>query len=51
MTNPTIRILIVDDEVSIRKMLRVGLSAEGYKVVEAMNARGRWRASRQTSPT
>ena len=39
MTNPTIRILIVDDEVPIRKLLRVGLSVEGYKVVEAMNAR------------
>lgn len=39
MTNPTIRILIVDDEVLIRKLLRVGLSVEGYKVVEAMNAR------------
>lgn len=39
MTSPAVRILVVDDEVPIRKLLRVGLSAEGYRVVEAMNAR------------
>ncbi|WP_067223508.1 response regulator transcription factor [Stappia indica] len=38
MTSPAVRILVVDDEVPIRKLLRVGLSAEGYRVVEAMNA-------------
>ncbi|SOC20298.1 response regulator transcription factor [Stappia indica] len=39
MTSSAVRILVVDDEVPIRKLLRVGLSAEGYRVVEAMNAR------------
>lgn len=39
MTSPAVRILVVDDEVPIRKLLRVGLSAEGYRVVQAMNAR------------
>jgi two-component system KDP operon response regulator KdpE len=39
MTNSTVRILIVDDEPPIRKLLRVGLSTQDYTVVEAMNAK------------
>ncbi len=39
MTGPNIRILVVDDEPAIRKLLRVGLGAEGYGIVEAPNAR------------
>ena len=39
MTGPNIRILVVDDEPAIRKLLRVGLGAEGYDIVEAPNAR------------
>ncbi len=35
MTNSTVKILIVDDEPPIRKLLRVGLASEGYAVVEA----------------
>ncbi|MGG2474245.1 DNA-binding response regulator, partial [Rhizobium sp. BR5] len=38
MTNSAVRILIVDDEPPIRKLLRVGLSTQGYAVSEAMNA-------------
>lgn len=38
MTNPNVRILIVDDELPIRKLLRVGLSVEGFAIVEAINA-------------
>ncbi|EKF43215.1 response regulator transcription factor [Nitratireductor indicus] len=38
MTNSTVRILVVDDEPPIRKLLRVGLTAEGYAIVEATNA-------------
>jgi two-component system KDP operon response regulator KdpE len=38
MTNSTVRILVVDDEPPIRKLLRVGLTVEGYVIVEATNA-------------
>jgi DNA-binding response OmpR family regulator len=36
MTPP--RILIVDDELSMRDMLRIGLRREGYEIVVAENA-------------
>lgn len=39
MTNSSVKILVVDDEPPIRKLLRVGLTAEGYAIVEATNAR------------
>ncbi len=39
MTNQMIRILIIDDEPPIRKLLRVGLSVEGYTIIEATCAR------------
>ena len=39
MTNATVRILIVDDEPPIRRLLRVGLSTQDYAVSEAMNAK------------
>lgn len=35
MNASTVKILIVDDEAPIRKLLRVGLAAEGYATVEA----------------
>lgn len=38
MTAPTIKILVVDDEAPIRRLLRVGLSTEGYVVREAADA-------------
>lgn len=38
MTNSSVKILVVDDEPPIRKLLRLGLSTQGYSVVEAMNA-------------
>lgn len=38
MTNPTVKILVVDDEPPIRKLLRVGLSVEGFSILEATNA-------------
>jgi two-component system KDP operon response regulator KdpE len=33
------RVLVVDDEPPIRKLLRMGLSAEGYQVIEAPSGR------------
>ncbi|MBZ6075594.1 response regulator [Microvirga puerhi] len=39
MSNLPIRILVVDDEPPIRKLLRMGLGAHGYPVIEAQNGR------------
>ena len=39
MTSPPVRILVVDDEPPIRKLLRMGLRAQGYKVIEAPNGK------------
>jgi two-component system KDP operon response regulator KdpE len=36
---PPIKVLVVDDEPPIRKLLRMGLSTEGYEIVEAPNGR------------
>lgn len=38
MTGPAVKILVVDDEAPIRRLLRVGLSTEGYAVLEAADA-------------
>ncbi len=38
MTTQDVKVLIVDDEPPIRRLLRVGLTTEGYGVVEAANA-------------
>jgi two-component system, OmpR family, KDP operon response regulator KdpE len=35
VTEPSIRVLIVDDEPQIRRFLRTALSAHGYRVIEA----------------
>jgi len=39
MTMMAVRVLVVDDEPPIRKLLRVGLGTEGYTISEAVNAR------------
>ena len=39
MTNANVKILVVDDEPPIRKLLRVGLGSQGYAVSEAPNAK------------
>lgn len=38
MTAPAVKILVVDDETPIRRLLRVGLTTEGYVVQEAADA-------------
>jgi two-component system KDP operon response regulator KdpE len=35
MTAPPLRVLVVDDEPPIRKLLRMGLSSQGYDIIEA----------------
>nr|WP_319483739.1 response regulator transcription factor [uncultured Cohaesibacter sp.] len=40
MASPSVKILVVDDEPPIRKLLRLGLTAEGYDIAEATNGKG-----------
>ncbi|WP_449256784.1 response regulator [Bosea sp. (in: a-proteobacteria)] len=39
MTTSAVKVLVVDDEPAIRRLLRVGLSTEGYAIREAETAR------------
>jgi two-component system, OmpR family, KDP operon response regulator KdpE len=39
MTAPPLKVLVVDDEPPIRKLLRMGLSTQGYEVVDAANGK------------
>ena len=39
MSQPGVKILVVDDEPPIRKLLDVGLSSQGFAVQGAQNAR------------
>lgn len=39
MSGPPIKVLVIDDEPPIRKLLRMGLATQGYQVIEAPNAR------------
>jgi two-component system KDP operon response regulator KdpE len=39
MNTPSVKILIVDDEPPIRKLLRMGLTSQGYEVLDAPNGR------------
>jgi two-component system, OmpR family, KDP operon response regulator KdpE len=39
MSTAALRVLIVDDEPPIRKLLRMGLSTQGYQTLEAPNAK------------
>ncbi len=39
MTSSAIKVLIVDDEPAIRKLVRVGLGSQGYTILEASNAK------------
>ncbi len=39
MTAPPLRVLVIDDEPPIRKLLRMGLDTQGYRVMEASDAK------------
>ena len=39
MNAPPIKILVIDDEPPIRKLLRMGLSTQGYEILEASNGK------------
>lgn len=39
MTDLKVKLLVVDDEPAIRKLLRLGLGTEGYEITEATNGR------------
>ena len=39
MTGLPIRVLVIDDEPPIRKLLRTGLATQGYQIIDAMNGR------------
>jgi two-component system KDP operon response regulator KdpE len=39
MNAPQIKVLVIDDEPPIRKLLRMGLSTQGYEILEASNGK------------
>ncbi|HVX34720.1 MAG TPA: response regulator transcription factor [Hyphomicrobium sp.] len=39
MSAPAIKVLVIDDEPPIRKLLRMGLATQGYQVIDAPNGR------------
>jgi two-component system KDP operon response regulator KdpE len=39
MSAAPLRVLVIDDEPPIRKLLRVGLSAHGYQIMEASSGK------------
>lgn len=39
MSTPSIKVLVIDDEPPIRKLLRMGLTTQGYDILEAPNGR------------
>ncbi|MEK1874006.1 MAG: response regulator transcription factor [Rhizobium altiplani] len=50
MTGSAVKILVVDDEPPIRKLLRVGLTAQGYEVHEAPNGVAALQAAKDDPP-
>jgi two-component system KDP operon response regulator KdpE len=39
MSSPAVRVLVIDDEPPIRRLLRMGLSSQGYEIIEAANGK------------
>ncbi len=50
MNTTAVKILVVDDEPPIRKLLRVGLGAQGYIVNEAQSAASAWASVAEDRP-
>ncbi|CCM77809.1 response regulator transcription factor [Rhizobium mesoamericanum] len=50
MTGSAVKILVVDDEPPIRKLLRVGLTAQGYEVHEAPNGAAALQSAKDEPP-
>ncbi|OPF93595.1 response regulator transcription factor [Rhodopseudomonas palustris] len=50
MTAMPIKVLIIDDEPPIRKLLRMGLGSQGYEVIEASNGKLALQAMANTPP-
>ena len=50
MTGLPARVLVIDDEPAIRRLLKTSLSAEGYDVVEAASGEEGWSAFGRTKP-
>jgi two-component system, OmpR family, KDP operon response regulator KdpE len=52
MTTPSapLRILVVDDEPAIRRFLRTSLTAQGYQIIEAENAKAALESVRRNTP-
>ena len=50
MSAAPLRVLVIDDEPPIRKLLRVGLSAHGYEILEAANGKMALAALSQQAP-
>ena len=42
MSATPIKVMIVDDEPPIRKLLRMGLGTQGYRCLKPPTARSRW---------
>ena len=39
MTAAPIKVLVIDDEPPIRKLLRMGLTTQGYQILDASNGK------------
>jgi two-component system, OmpR family, KDP operon response regulator KdpE len=50
MSGRQVRVLVVDDEPAIRRLLRTSLSADGYEVVEAATGEEGWAVFGQSKP-
>ena len=50
MTASDVKLLVVDDEPPIRRLLSVGLSSQGYHIIEAGNAKAAGEALKRETP-